>query len=1432
MRFRRLVPRMLAAFMAATVMLLAGPVAPPAFAAGASNLAAGKPVAVSSTNGSNPASGLVDGNQSSYWESANNSFPQWAQVDLGSTQTVGQVVLKLPTANWGTRTQTLAVQSSADGTTFATLVGSQGYVFDPAANNTVRIAFPAANTRYIRITVTGNTGWPAAQLSELEVYGAATSTTDLAETAVLTAGSSSAPYTPGNANDGDQATYWESANNAFPQWIQADLGASVAVAKVVLKLPTGWEKRTQTLSVRGSTDGTNFTDIVASAAYVFDPASGNTVTISFDAATLRYLRLNITANTGWAAAQLSQLEIYGPATGDTQAPTAPSGLAYTQPTSGQIQLGWTASTDNTAVTGYDIYANGTLRASVGGTVTSYTDSQPDSATVSYYVRARDAAGNQSGNSNTVTRQGATGDTQAPTAPSNLAYSQPTSGQIQLTWTASTDNTAVTGYDIYANNVLRGSVAGTVTGYTDSQPDSATVSYYVRARDAAGNQSGSSNTVTRNGSPTGGGSNLAVGKPITASSATFTYVATNANDNDTTTYWESSGFPGTLTVDLGANADLSSVVLKLNPDSAWGTRTQNIEVLGRDQNATSFTSLVAAKDYTFNPASGANTVTIPVSSRSAAVQLKINSNSGAPGGQVAEIQLIGTPAPNPDLTVTALTASPAAPVESDAITLNATVKNAGNLDAPASTVTFHLNGTAVATAPVGALAAGASTAVSTSIGTRDAGSYPLSATVDEAGKVIEQNDTNNTFTASSPLVVKPVDTSDLIASPVGWSPGNPASGNTVTFSVAVKNQGTVASAAGAHGITLTLTDTTSGAVVRTLTGSYSGTIAPGATTAPVTLGTWTAANGKYSVKTVIATDANELPVKQANNTTTQPFFVGRGANMPYDSYEAEDGRLAGGAAVIGPNRTIGDLAGEASGRKAVTLNSTGSSVEFTTRASTNTLVVRYSIPDAPGGGGIDSTLDVYVNGTLLKPISLTSKYAWLYGSETSPGNTPSAGGPRHIYDEANLLLGTTVPAGSTIRLQKDASNSTTYAIDFINLEQATQLANPDPATYTVPAGFTQQDVQNALDKVRMDTTGTLVGVYLPAGDYDTSSKFQVYGKAIKVVGAGPWYTRFHTPAGQENTDAGFRADSTAAGSTFAHFSFFGNYTSRIDGPGKVFDFSNISNVTIDDIWNEHTVCLYWGANTDSITISNSRIRDTFADGVNMTNGSTDNHVVNNESRATGDDSFALFSAIDAGGADEKNNLYENLTSLLTWRAAGVAVYGGYANTFRNIYIADTLVYSGITISSLDFGYPMNGFGTDPTNFQNISIVRAGGHFWNGQTFPGIWLFSASKVFQGIRVSDTDIVDPTYSGIMFQTNYSGGQPQNPIKDTVFTNISITGAHKSGDAYDAKSGFGLWANELPESGQGPAVGSVTFNGLRLSDNAVDIRNTTSTFTINVNN
>ncbi|KAF2333659.1 endonuclease [Flavobacterium ginsenosidimutans] len=101
-----------------------------------------------------------------------------------------------------------------------------------------------------------------------------------------------------------------------------------------------------------------------------------------------------------------------------------------------------------------------------------------------------------------------GDTQAPTAPTSLASTAKTATSISLSWTASTDNVAVTGYDIYANSVLKTTVSGltaTITGLIAST----SYSIYAKAKDAAGNASASSNTisVTTDSSGTGTATDL-------------------------------------------------------------------------------------------------------------------------------------------------------------------------------------------------------------------------------------------------------------------------------------------------------------------------------------------------------------------------------------------------------------------------------------------------------------------------------------------------------------------------------------------------------------------------------------------------------------------------------------------------------------------------------------------------------------------------------------------------------------------------------------------------------------------------------------------------------------------------------------------------------------------------------------------------------------
>jgi hypothetical protein len=132
------------------------------------DLARGKPITASSTHPGYPATNANDGNQGSYWESTNNAFPQSVTVDLGSTQDVSRLVLSLP-GSWGARTQTIQVQASTGGS-YTTVAGTQGYRFDPATQNTVTVPLTAGGRRYLRVIISGNTGWPAGQVADLQAY--------------------------------------------------------------------------------------------------------------------------------------------------------------------------------------------------------------------------------------------------------------------------------------------------------------------------------------------------------------------------------------------------------------------------------------------------------------------------------------------------------------------------------------------------------------------------------------------------------------------------------------------------------------------------------------------------------------------------------------------------------------------------------------------------------------------------------------------------------------------------------------------------------------------------------------------------------------------------------------------------------------------------------------------------------------------------------------------------------------------------------------------------------------------------------------------------------------------------------------------------------------------------------------------------------------
>jgi chitodextrinase len=189
----------------------------------------------------------------------------------------------------------------------------------------------------------------------------------------------------------------------------------------------------------------------------------------------------------------------GPATtttpaADTTPPTPPTGLTAAAMGSTGANTSWSASIDNVGVTAYIVLRNGIQVATPA--TTSYTDTGLSAATTyTYTVAARDAAGNISPNSTSVSVTTASvGDTTPPSTPAGLTGAAAGSTGANLSWSASTDNVAVTGYIVRRNGTQVATPAA--TAYADTGLSAATTySYTVAARDAAGNVSANSASVS-------------------------------------------------------------------------------------------------------------------------------------------------------------------------------------------------------------------------------------------------------------------------------------------------------------------------------------------------------------------------------------------------------------------------------------------------------------------------------------------------------------------------------------------------------------------------------------------------------------------------------------------------------------------------------------------------------------------------------------------------------------------------------------------------------------------------------------------------------------------------------------------------------------------------------------------------------------------------
>jgi len=529
-----------------------------------------------------------------------------------------------------------------------------------------------------------------------------------------------------------------------------------------------------------------------------------------------------------------------------------------------------------------------------------------------------------------------------------------------------------------------------------------------------------------------------------------------------------------------------------------------------------------------------------------------------------------------------------------------------------------------------------------------------------------------------------------------------------------------------------------------------------------------------------------------------LVAGRGASVDFTEQEAENAATNG--SIVGPDRTAYSLAAEASGRTAVKLTA-GQYVEFTLPAATNAITVRYSIPDAPTGGGITAPLAVTVNGRNKQTMTLTSQYSWLY-NQYPFSNDPNAGllhpdwwitecgcvpafttptptittpfRPMHFYDERRLLLGRVYQKGDKIRLTAPAGSPAAWTVidlldsQLVGLPHISLLAANVLAFGADPFG--KKDSADAIDKAIAFAKKKHLKVYIPPGSYQVNRHIIV--DDVTIEGAGSWYTiiKGHEVALSQqaadlswHTGVGFYGKYVAdGGSSNVHLSGFaieGDVRERIDTDQVNGIGGALSDSTIDGLYIHHTKVGVWlDGPMDNVKITNSQIADQIADGVNFHTGVTNSAVSNTFIRNTGDDALAMWSEHAANA----NNTFDHNTVQTPSLANGIAIYGGTDNTVSNNLIADPIREgSGLQVGSR--------FGSEAFTghlwITNNTTVRAGTFELNWNIGLGaIWFYALEKSIDAdIQVVGDNFLDNTYNAIMLVADW-------PVKDLY----SITNVH----------------------------------------------------------
>jgi hypothetical protein len=493
-------------------------------------------------------------------------------------------------------------------------------------------------------------------------------------------------------------------------------------------------------------------------------------------------------------------------------------------------------------------------------------------------------------------------------------------------------------------------------------------------------------------------------------------------------------------------------------------------------------------------------------------------------------------------------------------------------------------------------------------------------------------------------------------------------------------------------------------------------------------------------------------------------------MPYVRYDSREAEIGGNAERLSaPDFDKTKTASEASNQEYAALKTTADFVAWKVNNTANGITVRFTLPDASiidknlnpsdkgESTGQKSDINIFVNDKKVKTVTLDSRWAWQYFiDKISAPQVDITDYAMMRFDEVHFLLDEKINAGDVVKIAKSLNDGLECGIDFIEIEDVPEpIAQPENALNVKDFGAAGDGIADDWAAINAAIRAALSSgkiVYIPEGTYRIDTLMKLEEDGINIQGAGMWHTNLFFSNNEKMKAA---VCGNASHLRLADLHINGVNVLRQERDGSYRDQKGIwgnwgSGSVIENVWVEHFECGIWTAGyahtppvkppTDNLRITSVRLRNMYADGVNLCEGTSNSVFEHSDVRNCGDDGIASWSqTANPATPPNSNNTFRYNTVEFGWRAGAIGIFGGSGHKIHNCYVGEHILSAGIRFTADFPGSPLD---TNPTNAMSVKhcvIYRCG---------------TASDLFHD-RLGAIDI---------------HGTPQYPLNNISFEHIEI--------------------------------------------------------------